>query len=226
MTHFPGPARRPFAAVPQQTKMGAVSPASRYHPRPDRALRRRALVNRLNLTTGLGLGVARLGGAVVQPGPEGLLLGEGYRLGFPVAGAFTIGNVVLSAHSFAALEAASPGLLAHESRHAWQYYRLGLAFLPCYGAAAAWSWLRYGDPATGNTFERRAGLVTGGYVPTALQPPQPRAVLRRTPLKLRRARRGSDDGPTGSPAAAPAADEAASPRGASGPAQPDRRAAR
>jgi hypothetical protein len=32
-----------------------------------------------------------------------------------------------------------------------------------YGVAAGWSWLRTGDVASRNVFERRAGLVDGGY---------------------------------------------------------------
>lgn len=40
-----------------------MSPATRYRPRTEDAFRRRALVNTLNLTTPLGLAVARLGRA-------------------------------------------------------------------------------------------------------------------------------------------------------------------
>ncbi|SMO66497.1 hypothetical protein SAMN06266982_11125 [Propioniciclava tarda] len=154
--------------------MDAVSPATRHRPTSPDAVRRRALVNRLNLTTGFGLLVARLGRARRRPGPEGLILAEGYRLKFPIAGAFTVGNVVLTARTFDELEASSPGVLGHESRHAWQYYRLGLAFFPLYGAAAAWSWLRFRDPAIGNVFEKQAGLVSGSYVESALHRPQRR----------------------------------------------------
>jgi hypothetical protein len=31
-------------------------------------------------------------GATIKRGPRGLFLGEGYRFGLPVAGAFTVGN--------------------------------------------------------------------------------------------------------------------------------------
>ncbi|WP_353713451.1 hypothetical protein [Arthrobacter sp. K5] len=40
----------------------------------------------------------------------------------------------------------------------------GLPFLLFYFAAAAWSAVRYGDSASGNPFERHAGLEAGGYV--------------------------------------------------------------
>jgi hypothetical protein len=156
--------------------MASVSPATRYRPITEGAYRRRARVNRLNLTTPLGLAVARLGLATVAPGPDGLLLAEGYRPRLPKAGAFTIGNVVTTAHTFAELEAASPGVLGHESEHAWQYARLGLGFFPLYAAAASGSWLRYGDPAVGNVFEQRAGLVSGSYLASGLHTPPRRPI--------------------------------------------------
>jgi hypothetical protein len=119
-----------------------------------------------NLATGgtlLGLVVARAGGAVVAPGPHRLLLAGGYRLRFPAAAAFTVGNVVVSRLPVADLVARRT-LLAHEARHATQWaWLLGLPFLPAYLAASGWSWLRTGDPATANVFERRAGLAAGGY---------------------------------------------------------------
>ena len=52
----------------------------------------------------------------------------------------------------------------HENTHAWQYLWCGgLPFLPLYVVAAGWSWLRTGDPASANPFERNAGLLHGGY---------------------------------------------------------------
>ena len=136
----------------------------------------RRLANLLNLTTPLGLAVARLGGARLRRGPGGLWLADGYRLRFPVAGAFTIGDVVTTASTFGALEASAPRLLEHEARHAAQYARLGLGFFPLYAAAAAWSWARYGDHALGNVFERRAGLVSGSYLSPDAPAPAPRPV--------------------------------------------------
>lgn len=166
-----------------------MSPATRYRPHTEGAFRRRALINALNLTTPLGLAVARLGRARLARGPEGLWLGEGYRLRFPVAGAFTVGNVVTTARTFAALEASAPGVLGHESRHAWQYYRLGLLFLPAYAAAASWSWLRYGHPAVGNVFEQKAGLVSGSYVASGFVGTPPRPLSRALASLFRRSPR-------------------------------------
>ena len=126
---------------------------------------RRRRANRLNLSTPFGLLVVRLGGARRRPGPYGLVLAEGYRFRFPVAGAFTVGDVVVTAHSFDALLRRTPDLLRHEELHARQYARcLGLPYLGLYVLAMGWSVLRTGDRASGNVFERRAGLAAGGYV--------------------------------------------------------------
>ncbi len=125
----------------------------------------RAAGNAVNLSTVVGLAIAAAGRSTLRRGPEALVVAEGYRLALPKAGAFTVGNVVLVPHGLlAGAEARHPGTLAHEARHSWQYFWcLGLPFLPLYAAAAGWSWLRRGDPASGNWFERDAGLARGGY---------------------------------------------------------------
>lgn len=129
-----------------------------------RGQRLRQYANWANLTTPIGLLVSRIGGAAVQRGPRGLYLAESYRFGFPVAAAFTIGDVVLTRHSWSGLLAANPNLLLHEERHCWQYaYCGGLPFFPLYALAMTWSWLRTGSPARQNIFERHAGLADGGY---------------------------------------------------------------
>ena len=126
-------------------------------------MRLRQVANLVNLSTPLGLLVAAAGRARLSRGPDGLVLARGYRLRVPPAPAFTVGNVVLLRIDDAAL-ARRPRLLAHESRHATQYaWCLGPGLLPLYGLAAAWSWLRCGNPASHNVFERRAGLADGGY---------------------------------------------------------------
>ncbi len=130
------------------------------------AHRVRAVGNALNLSTVLGLGLGWAGRARLRVGPDALILAEGYRLPLPKASAFTVGNVVLMPGGTAeAVELRQPGTLAHEAAHSWQYFAfLGLPFLPAYAVAAGWSWLRTGDPASANWFERNAGLVRGGYV--------------------------------------------------------------
>ena len=130
------------------------------------ATRLRTAANWVNLSTPFGLAVAALGRCDVRRGPRGLWLADGYRLGFPVAGAFTVGSVVVTPGRFRDLAATQPELLAHEERHSWQWCAcLGLPFLPAYVVATAWSWLRTGHRAYANIFEVRAGLASGGYDP-------------------------------------------------------------
>jgi hypothetical protein len=123
----------------------------------------RQTANLLNGSTLLGLATAYAGRARVVPGRRGLLLAHGYRLAFPVAGAFTVGDVVLTRHPEGWLTD-RPRLLRHEERHSWQYAAcLGLPMLPLYGLAVGYSWLRARDLSSHNAFERLAGLADGGY---------------------------------------------------------------
>ncbi|HEY9292456.1 MAG TPA: hypothetical protein VIP98_14320 [Microlunatus sp.] len=125
----------------------------------------RKLGNWANLTTPAGLLIARIGGARLRRGPRGLHLADRYRFRFPIAGAFTVGNVVITHQTWPQLLAASPNVLLHEERHSWQYLICGgFGFFPLYGLAMLWSWLRTGNLATDNVFERNAGLADGGYV--------------------------------------------------------------
>jgi hypothetical protein len=154
------------------------------------AHRLRRLGNLVNLSTPLGLAMARVGRADVRPGPRGLLLAEGYRLPFPVALAFTVGNVLVTSGRWDDLERTRPGLLAHEEAHTWQWFWCaGLPFLPAYGACLLWSVLRTGDRAAANAFERRAGLRLGGYAEV-----EPRPLLGALRKGRRSDRRGSRRG--------------------------------
>lgn len=130
-------------------------------------------VNWLNLSTLLGLGVAKAGGAAVRRGPMKLYLAEHYRWRFPAGGAFTVGDVVITRHDIDALVARRPHLLEHEEAHSRQWMAcLGLPFLPLYVASMGWSWLRTGDRAARSFFERSADLAKGGYQDV---PPRPLA---------------------------------------------------
>ena len=92
------------------------------------------------------------------------MLCEGYRLSFPIAGAFTVGNVVTTSSTWERKLEEYPGLLQHEERHSGQYtYCLGLPFFFVYTACMGWSMLRTGDRAAANFFETQAGLELGGY---------------------------------------------------------------
>ncbi len=123
----------------------------------------RQAANLLNGSTVLGLVVATAVRARLTGTPRGLWLASEARLPARGAAAITIGDVVLTRHDEHWVRG-RPRLLAHEERHAWQYAAcLGLPFLPLYAVAAGWSWLRGGDRATHNAFERLAGLADGGY---------------------------------------------------------------
>jgi hypothetical protein len=91
--------------------------------------RLRQVVNVVNLSTPLGVGLALAGRGSIRRGPDGLLLAHAVRL--PArAPAFTVGNVVLLRLDDAAL-ARRPRLLVHEARHATQYACcVGLLMLP------------------------------------------------------------------------------------------------
>ena len=130
-----------------------------------RWLRLRSIGNVVNLSTPTGLLFAALGRATVRRQPGGLFLAEHYRLSFPVAGAFTIGNVILTRSRWEDLERRYPRLLDHEEAHTWQYlYCLGVPYYLAYTVCMAWSVLRTGDRASANFFERQADLAHGGYV--------------------------------------------------------------
>jgi hypothetical protein len=127
------------------------------------AHRLRQVINMINLSTPLGLLIARAARARLVKGPDGLLIGFGYGLALPRNSAFTVGNVVLLRGDDSVL-VRRPTLLAHEARHASQYaVCIGPLMWPLYGLAAGWSWVCTGDPASRNIFERRAGLADGGY---------------------------------------------------------------
>ena len=90
---------------------------------------------------------------------------------FTLDPAFTVGDVVVTAHTFDGLGRHLPDLLAHEERHSRQYaVALGLPYLALYTLAMGWSVVRTGDRASANVFERHAGLVAGGYVERPVRP--------------------------------------------------------
>lgn len=127
-------------------------------------LKVRAAVNVLNLSTPLGLLIAKLGRARLRRGPRGLIFAEGYRFRFPIAGAFTVGNVVTTSKTLDALARNTPDVVRHEDAHAWQWFALGPLFLPAYLLGMGWSLAQTRSIALGNPFEQQAGLVSGGYL--------------------------------------------------------------
>lgn len=154
------------------------------HPWGVQWWRVRATANWVNLSTPLGLLVARMGRAQVDALEGGLHLATLSTLTPARAGAFTIGSVVITRHDRQWVDQ-RPRLLLHERRHSCQYAVCGgLPFLPLYAAAAAWSWWRTADLAAHNPFERTAGLADGGYAP---RPLVPRLVVRGRTAKAGRA---------------------------------------
>lgn len=135
------------------------------------AQRVRSVANWANGSTVFGLAVASYGHCRVRRGPRGLWLADSYRFSFPRAGAFTVGNVLVTADEWPARVEKYPDLLAHEERHTWQYVVCGgLPFIPLYVAAMGWSVLRTGNRAARNVFERDAGLAAGGYRDAPIRP--------------------------------------------------------
>lgn len=133
----------------------------------------RQVVNVLNLSTPLGLLIAVAGRARLRRGAYGLILAHGFRIP-TMAGAFTVGNVVLTGRDEGYL---TGRLLEHESRHATQYaWCLGLPMIVLYLLASAASVAICGNPGSWNVFERRANLADGGYRDV---PPWWRAARRR-----------------------------------------------
>ncbi|WP_425863505.1 hypothetical protein [Arthrobacter sp. TWP1-1] len=148
------------------------------------SLRIRAVANAVNLSTAVGLLLAGLTRTRIERGPDGLLFGTDYQPKLPLAGAFTVGNVIFYRAERTFIDS-RPDLLAHESGHATQYaWCLGLPFLPLYAACAAYSLWRTGDPGSRNFFERNAGLALGGYreLPTIARFPAIRNQLQRLAL--------------------------------------------
>jgi hypothetical protein len=132
----------------------------------------RTAVTAVNLTTAVGLLVAKAGGARIRRGRDGILIGENYRRRMPPATCFTVGSVIMCRRSAEWLLAEErSALFGHESRHAGQYAWLGPLFWPAYWTACGWSHAATGSWGARNVFERRAGLAAGGY-PTDL-PPRP-----------------------------------------------------
>lgn len=123
------------------------------------------MLNWINVSTLLGLAIARIGGATITRRGRGTYLATGYRYNFPVASAFTIGSVIASKHG-AEYFAERPVLLKHEDRHCTQYaWVLGIVMLPLYFLCVGISFAIAGDHSSYNPFERLANLADGNYPP-------------------------------------------------------------
>ena len=125
----------------------------------------RTVINWINLSTLLGLAIAKIGGATITRRGRGTYLATGYRFNFPVASAFTVGSVIDTKHDLAYLQD-RPLLLQHEDRHCTQYaVCVGVVMLPLYFLCVGISYALAGDHSSYNPFERLANLSDGGYPP-------------------------------------------------------------
>jgi hypothetical protein len=153
--------------------------------------RLRVVVNWVNLMTPLGLLVGKAGGSTVRKGPHGLYIGTGYRRRIPIAGAFTLGNVITTKHTEDYLLGVDrTDLLAHEMRHSVQSSILGPLFLPAYFAASSYSYLVGKDWGSRNVFEVWAGLADGNYERKPVRPGLARAAGLVTRRRATRTQRG------------------------------------
>jgi len=125
----------------------------------------RTVLNWVNLSTVIGLSIAKIGGATIIRRGRGTYLASGYRWKFPDASAFTVGSVIDSKHDLEWL-LDRPVLLTHEDRHCTQYALvLGILMLPVYFFFVGVSYVIAGDHSSYNPFERLANLSDGGYPP-------------------------------------------------------------
>jgi hypothetical protein len=147
----------------------------------------RSVANWVNLSTPAGLVLARVAAGPPRRARNGVWLAHDYRLPVPPAPAFTLGSVVFLRSSLPGsgrdpVGSVSRVLLDHEERHVTQYAWCGGVVMPiAYTLAAGWSWLRTGDFASRNAFERRAGLADGGYREQPVRP-----LLAQAPFPRRR----------------------------------------
>lgn len=127
----------------------------------------RLAANLANGSTLAGVAIGLAGRVRLALAPEGLVVGTGYRLPVPPVPAFTMGSVILTRREALPSDTA---LFRHEARHSTQYaWCGGLLMLPLYFASAGASWLLSGDVGAWNVFERRAGLIDGGYADVPLR---------------------------------------------------------
>jgi hypothetical protein len=133
--------------------------------------RLRTIVTWINGTTLAGLALAVAARTTRVRGPAGVIVAGGYRMRVPKQKCFTVGSVILTRQPADwLLHPDRANLLGHEMRHIGQYAALGPLFWPAYWAMCGYSYLLTGSYGGRNTFERRAGLLAGGYQETPLRP--------------------------------------------------------
>lgn len=135
------------------------------------APRLRTIVTWINGTTPIGLALAAAARTMRVRAPGGIIVAGGYRLPVPKQECFTVGSVILTRKPPEwLLHPDRADVLGHETRHIAQYAALGPLFWPAYWAMCGYSYVLTGSYGVRNTFERRAGLVAGGYRDLPLRP--------------------------------------------------------
>jgi hypothetical protein len=133
---------------------------------------KRQKLNKLNLSTPLGLLIAKIiGGTTIQK-ENGIYLNYGRKGKYIKADAMAIGDVVLvkQVKGCKLCESGSPhdlsdSLLRHELIHSEQYAKFGgIIFLALYLLYSIKSFLIYKNTWQDNIFEIQAGLEDGGYI--------------------------------------------------------------
>ena len=133
---------------------------------------KRQRLNRLNLSTPLGLLIAKIiGGTTIQL-ENGLYMNYGRKGKYKKAEVITVGDVLLVTFNKDCLHCQqkdlydlSPNLLRHELKHSEQFAKFaGIIFLALYLFASIKSYIQYKNFWQGNIFEIQAGLVDGNYL--------------------------------------------------------------
>jgi hypothetical protein len=127
-------------------------------------MRARTLLTALNGTTLVGLAIAKLTGATIRRGRDGVLIAENYARTIPRNTCFTVGSVIITKRTAEwLLHEKRSALFDHESRHVSQYAVLGPLFWPAYYLCCGYSYAMTGSYGCRNALEKHAGLHAGGY---------------------------------------------------------------
>jgi hypothetical protein len=133
---------------------------------------KRQRLNKLNLSTFLGLLISKIiGGTTIQL-ENGIYLNYGIKGKYLKATAITIGDLVLvkQVKGCKRCEAGNPhdlsnAILRHELIHSEQFAKFGgVIFLALYSFASIKSFIIYRNHWQGNIYEIQARLSDGGYI--------------------------------------------------------------
>lgn len=133
---------------------------------------KRHRLNRLNLSTPLGLLIAKIIGGTTIHYKNKIYINYGRKGKYIKANAITIGDVILAkkAKGCKLCESGNPhdlsnAILRHELKHSEQFAKFGgIIFLALYLFASIKSYIIYKNVWQGNIYEIQAGLEDGGYI--------------------------------------------------------------